>query len=420
MDRRCFLINAAKTLALLSGARFMGASAGNPTSNSDTEDNVMDTPTQQAGKDATNPITLFLCGDVMTGRGIDQILPHPSAPEIHESYMRSAKGYLKLAEQLNGPIPKPVDFTYIWGDALEEFERMAPDVKIINLETAVTTSNDWQEKGINYRMHPNNIPCITAAGIDCCVLANNHVLDWGEAGLIETLDTLERAGLQQAGAGKNIQQAEQPAIIPIQNKGRAIIFSFGHGSSGIPFDWAATKNRPGLNRLHDLSKDSVQRIASMTQAIKKPGDILVASIHWGSNWGYHIPADHIAFAHALIDEAGIDIIHGHSSHHPIGIEVYRNRPIFYGCGDFLNDYEGIHGMERFRGDLALMYFPVMDPSSGKLLRLEMIPTQTKRFRVNRATLEDATWLLNTLNRVSNQFRSSFTLEDDQRLNLQWA
>ena len=108
------------------------------------------------------PIIIFMCGDVMIGRGIDQVLPHPSDPLIHEPFMRSARGYVDIAEQINGPIPRPVSYSYIWGDALEEWERMATDVRIINLETSVTESDDyWQGKSIHYRMHPENIPTIT-------------------------------------------------------------------------------------------------------------------------------------------------------------------------------------------------------------------------------------------------------------------
>ena len=106
-----------------------------------------------------NLITIFMCGDVMTGRGIDQVLPHPSDPLIHEPYVRSARGYVDLAEKGNGPIQQPVSFSYIWGDALDELERVAPDLRMINLETSITKSNDyWKGKGINYRMHPENIP----------------------------------------------------------------------------------------------------------------------------------------------------------------------------------------------------------------------------------------------------------------------
>jgi poly-gamma-glutamate synthesis protein (capsule biosynthesis protein) len=123
-------------------------------------------------------ITIFMCGDVMTGRGIDQVLPHPSPPVIYEPYLKNARGYVEIAEEANGPIPQPVDFSYIWGDALDEWKRVRPDLRIINLETSVAKSGDyWKGKEINYRMSPENIPCITAAEVDYCFLANNHILD---------------------------------------------------------------------------------------------------------------------------------------------------------------------------------------------------------------------------------------------------
>jgi poly-gamma-glutamate synthesis protein (capsule biosynthesis protein) len=150
----------------------------------------------------TDLITLFLSGDVMTGRGIDQILPHPSDPVIHEGYMKDARGYVEIAEKVNGPIPRSVAPGYIWGDALDELERVAPDLRIVNLETAVTRSDDyWKGKEIHYRMHPGNIDCITAAKIDICALANNHILDWGYTGLKETLETLKKAKIRSVGQG---------------------------------------------------------------------------------------------------------------------------------------------------------------------------------------------------------------------------
>ncbi len=180
-------------------------------------------------------ITLFLGGDVMTGRGIDQILPHPSDPFIPEPYLRDAREYVRLAETASGSIPIPVSFDYLWGDALEEWERVRPDVKLINLETSITRSNDyWWGKGINYRMNPENIGCLIAAKIDCCSLANNHVLDWGYSGLVETIETLKTEQINIAGAGQDLQSAEAPAILEVKGKGRAIAFSFGVTTSGIP------------------------------------------------------------------------------------------------------------------------------------------------------------------------------------------
>jgi poly-gamma-glutamate synthesis protein (capsule biosynthesis protein) len=110
----------------------------------------------------------------MTGRGIDQVLPHPGDAQIYESHARWATDYVMLAERANGPIARPVSFDYIWGDALVELDRRWPDVRIINLETAVTQSSTPEPKGINYKMSPANVGVFLAAGIDCCVLANNH------------------------------------------------------------------------------------------------------------------------------------------------------------------------------------------------------------------------------------------------------
>ncbi len=363
-------------------------------------------------------LTLFLCGDVMTGRGIDQILPHPSAPRLHEDYMKNALGYVNLAEQASGPIKRPADYSYIWGDALAELERVSPDLRIINLETAVTRSEEWEDKGINYRMHPENIPCITAAKIDCCCLANNHVLDWGYDGLMETISTLRTSGVHCAGAGRGLKETEAPAVLEAGEKARVLVFSFGTGSSGIPAHWAPSENRPGVNLLPDFSEETAHRIGEKVREIKQAGDIALASIHWGRNWGYEVSQSERAFAHRLIDEAGIDVIHGHSSHHVKGIEVYRERLILYGCGDFLNDYEGIGGFESFRADLGLMYFVAVD-TAGRLRSLRMRPTKIKLLRVNYASEADGLWLRDLLNREGGRFGTATGQEEDGTLDLLW-
>jgi len=368
----------------------------------------------------SNLITIFMCGDVMTGRGIDQVLPHPGDPIIHEPYVRSATGYVELAERTNGPISKPVSFSYLWGDALGVLERVNPDLRMINLETSITTSNDyWRGKGIHYRMHPKNIPCLTAAKIDYCSLANNHVLDWGYGGLAETLETLKHANINSAGAGQNLQEAEMPAVMEVEGKGRVIVFSYGLQSSGIPFSWAASEDSPGVNLLRSLSDPTVRHIKEQVEAVKQQRDIVVASIHWGSNWGYGIRSEQREFAHKLIDHACVDVIHGHSSHHVKGIEVHKERPIIYGSGDFLNDYEGISGYENFRDDLALMYFLSMDPSTGKLIHLHMTPIQIKHFRTNRASRVDALWLRDALNKEGKKFGTRVEMNQDNTLTLKW-
>ena len=366
------------------------------------------------------PISLFLCGDVMTGRGVDQILPHPSDPALHEDYVLSALGYVALAESKHGTIPRSVAPEYIWGDALAELERAKPDALIVNLETSVTASDDWLDKGINYRMHPANVACLTAAGIDCCVLANNHVLDWGRAGLLETLDTLHAIGLRTAGAGRNGAEAHALAEIPLAQGGRVLVAAFGMPSSGVPPQWAATDDAPGVEVLEDLSDHNAERIARSVRAVKRPGDVVVASIHWGGNWGYAIGRAERRFAHRLIEESGVDIVYGHSSHHPKAIEVHAGKLVLYGCGDFVNDYEGISGYESYRSDLGLMYFPTLDAATGALVRLELVATQMKGFRVQRASVEDAQWLAELLEREGRPFDTRAQLREDGRIELVWG
>ena len=175
-----------------------------------------------------------------------------------------------------------------------------------------------------------------------------------------------------------------------------------------------------MNLLDDLSKKTIRQIANQVNAVKGKNDIVVASIHWGGNWGYHIPSEHSHFAHDLIDEANVDVVHGHSSHHPKGIEIYRNKPIIYGCGDFLNDYEGIRGYEQYRSDLGLMYFVTLNALTGELVRFQLVPTQIKQFRVNYANRTDTMWLKDMLNREGSKLNTQAKLNDDKTMFVHWA
>jgi poly-gamma-glutamate synthesis protein (capsule biosynthesis protein) len=374
----------------------------------------------QPEQHARDAVTLFVAGDVMTGRGIDQVLPYPGDPHIFEPYSRSAYDYVRLAERAHGPIPRPVDFNWIWGDALAALDRAVPAVRIINLETAISRrGTPWPQKGIQYRMNPDNIPCLTAAAIDCCVLANNHVLDWGYPGLEETLSSLADAGLATAGAGTDRAAARAPAVLALPGSGRVLVFAAGVRSSGIPSAWAATTKRPGLYLLADLSDDTVHDIATMLGAHRRSGDLAVISLHWGSNWGYDVPAAHRRFAHALIGEAGVDLVYGHSSHHPLGMEIYRGKPILYGCGDLINDYEGISGHEEYRSELALLYLVTLERPGGELLSLELVPLRRRRFRLQRAERNDIDWLGKTLSRESRLPGARITPTENATLRLEW-
>jgi poly-gamma-glutamate synthesis protein (capsule biosynthesis protein) len=369
------------------------------------------------GRDDARAVTLFLCGDVMTGRGIDHILAQPSDPQIFEQYVKDAGEYVTLAEAANGPVPRAARDAYIWGDAIAELAHREPRLRIANLETSITRSMEpWPGKGIHYRMNPANAGCLTAARLDACALANNHVLDFGFQGLRETLDVLAQHGIKTAGAGGDVVSAQAPAVLPLLPGSRLTLFAFGTPSSGIPAEWAASRNRAGVDLVSDLSKNTAARFGERIRRAKRRQDIALVSIHWGDNWGYDVPESHRRFSHWLIDE-GADLIHGHSSHHPRPMEVYRDRLILYGCGDFVNDYEGISGYEQYRDDLVLMYFATLVADSGKLIALQMVPMQIRNLRLRTPSRADAVWLKQRLAWASAPFGTRIDLDNDGVLTL---
>ena len=357
--------------------------------------------------------TIFLCGDLMIGRGIDQILPFPADPQLYEPYVTDAREYVVFAEQKNGPVPKPVDFSYIWGDALDELEKRNPDVRIVNLETSITNSIDfWRGKGINYKMSPGNLPCLHSASVDCCTLSNNHVLDWGYCGLVQTLDLLDESHISYSGAGRTIQEALRPAVFALRPGFRVLVFSLGSESSGIPPQWRATEKRAGVVIIDEYDKMSIRRIKEQVHAVRQSGDFVIVSIHWGGNWGYEIPAAQTEFAHALIEQAGVDLIHGHSSHHFKAVELYKGKPVLYGCGDFLNDYEGISGFEEFRSDLAIMYFIQVCPQNGEIVNMTLVPLQIRRMQLKKPQMADILHVRSVLNREGEHRGIHFSITED--------
>lgn len=344
-------------------------------------------------------VSLFLCGDVMLGRGVDQILPNAGDPQLIEPFMHDARAYVDLAEKANGPIPRPVGFDYPWGDALPVLDELAPDVRVVNLETSLTRSGEFDSgKSVHYRMSPGNLPALAAGRPDVCSLANNHTLDFGRSGLVETLGALSGAGLRWVGAGHDRDEAQRPAGIGTGTGARVLAFSVGTPSSGVPRGWEADGGLPGVD-LVDLRGDGAASFADRISAAKRPGDVVVVSIHWGSNWGYDVPGEHVDLAHRLID-AGANVVHGHSSHHPRPVEVYRGRLILYGCGDFINDYEGIAGYEEYRDDLRLLYLAQVEAGSGALAELRMVPMRARNMRLEHATDDDTAWLAATMDQIS--------------------
>ncbi|MCM2576968.1 CapA family protein [Streptomyces meridianus] len=363
-------------------------------------------------------VTLCFCGDVMLGRGVDQILPHPGDAELRESHVRDARAYVEMVEKVNGRVPRPAGFAWPWGEALQVLDATAPDVRVLNLETSVTRHDAFAPgKGVHYRMNPANLPCLAAAHPDVCVLANNHVLDFGRRGLEETLDALHTHGFRTAGAGRNAAEAARPAVVPLDGGGRVLVFACAMPSSGVPHDWAATDDRSGLDFVAEPSDAAASAITDRIRRERRPGDVVIVSVHWGGNWGYRVSRGEVRFAHALTD-GGADVVFGHSSHHPRPAEIHRGRTVLYGCGDFVDDYEGISGHEHYRDDLRLLWCVTVRPGTAPGVR--MVPLQSRRMRLVAASDEDAEWLRGVLDRIGRDLGSHVDREPDGVLTLRAA
>ncbi len=371
----------------------------------------------------------------MSGRGVDQILPTPSEPTLYESFITDARDYVQLAERRNGPIPRDADFEYVWGAALDVWREYIPDLYVMNLETSVTThAQPWPEKGIHYRMHPANSRLLQVSGTDnvrhaasgrlvdaepdkgarqvCYSLANNHVLDFGRDGLRETLQTLESRGLSVCGAGRSAREAS--AAARPEGTG-ADVFAVGIGNSGIPGEWKATDTRPGVHAFSRLNRSTIDSEAARIRDELPARETGIVSVHWGGNWDWSVSKAERAFAHELIDNAGVSIVHGHSSHHMKGIELYHGALILYGCGDFVSDYEGIPGHESYRPDLSIMYFADIDPDTRTVESVRIVPLQSHRFSLRPVSASDLKWVEQVFRRESEPFDTTVARTDSGEL-----
>ncbi|WP_040840792.1 CapA family protein [Nocardia brevicatena] len=358
-------------------------------------------------------VTVLLGGDVMLGRGVDQVLPQPGDPTLREPWVRDARHYVELAEWANGPVPRPCGYDWPWGEVPGLLDDLAPEVRLVNLETAITADGYFAPgKDIHYRMQPGNLPALTAIGPDVCALSNNHSLDFGIGGLVDTLEALAGVNIRAVGAGADLAAAQQPAAVPLSDGRRVLIASVSTRSSGVPPDWAAATDRPGVWRLAHPSAGHADDVAAQMSAHRRGGELMIVSVHWGSNWGYGIGLSERQFAHRLID-AGIDIVHGHSAHHPRPIEIYRGKPILYGCGDVIDDYEGIGGHESYRPDLRLLYLIALAPAEPVILR--MLPLRIRRIRLERAGRTDTQWLRTRLADISRRFGTQVEIGPDDLL-----
>ncbi len=279
-----------------------------------------------------NELRLLLVGDVMLGRGVNAVLRHTR-------------------------------IAYPWGDTLALFEEA--DFRICNLECAISNRGEpWPDKAFHFRTDTKNVAVLGAAHIDAVSLANNHVLDFGDQALADTVAVLDAAGIAHAGAGANLAEAFRPATARVGARTIGMV-AFTDNEP----QWEAGEARAGIAYVPvDFEEERARLLFETIEKARPRCDILVVAAHWGPNWGYEPPPRQIPFAHRMID-LGADVVFGHSGHVFRAVEIYRGRPILYCTGNFVDDY-AVDEVER--NDESFIFF--VDIGPGGPTRLRLYPT----------------------------------------------
>ncbi len=285
---------------------------------------------------------IALLGDVMLGRLVNQQL------------------------KASGP-------AYPWGDTVPVLQRA--DIRLANLECVLADGGTPQPgKVFHFRSDLKNVETLRYAGIDVVSLANNHVLDFGAGAFRETLPALDTAGILHAGAGLDREAASRPAVRRVG--GTAVGFiAFTDNQPG----WEAAGTSPGV--YYVPAADAGRRVVGLLELVRRTKarvELLIVSAHWGPNWGSEAPHEHQELARALID-AGADVVFGHSPHIFRGVGLYRNRPILYSAGDFVDDY-AVDPEER--NDQSFIF--MLETRAGAPHTLRLYPTIITDFQARLA------------------------------------
>ena len=279
-------------------------------------------------------LTLAFLGDLMLGRGVSRMLGDHT-PE------------------------------WFWGNVLTILRQT--DGVIANLEAPITTSNEqWRRswKTFHFRADPAAIRILECGNVRFVCLANNHILDFGAPGLLDTLRALDAAGVHHAGAGRNAVEAAAPTVLELPGLKVGLIAATDNMR---PF--AAGPDRPGTNFI--AIADEPGKLAwidrSVSEVRQAGAGLVVLSLHWGPNMRMTPPRHFRRFAHAAIDH-GVDVIHGHSAHVVQAIERHGGGIILYDTGNFIDDYWKF----PFRQTTTSFVF-LLDIEDGRSARLRMVP-----------------------------------------------
>ncbi len=203
----------------------------------------------------------------------------------------------------------------------------AADWSMVNLETAITERGEKQPKNFHFRAPASAYQAVQAAGVDMVSIANNHTLDYGQIGLLDTLDGAKAANMPVVGAGRNVTEAYEPYITTVKGVKLGVVALSQVWELAGP--WKATATKPGIAMAHDrkLSVAAVKKARSLA-------DVVIVYLHWGTEDVNCPNTDQKSIAKELA-VAGADIIVGTHSHVPQGDGFSGKTYVHYGLGNFL-------------------------------------------------------------------------------------
>ena len=284
-------------------------------------------------------------------------------------------GDLMLGRQVSEAAARRAPESF-WGDVLPSLRGC--DAVFANLETPITAQRrEWRRcwKAFRFRADPRVTDVLRAGNVQFVSLANNHILDFENEGLLDTMVHLDAAAIAWAGAGRNSAEAMRPAVLQVGDVKVAVI-AF---TNTLP-EFAASANDPGTNHLKVRADHiTLGLLDLLVRDLRRQGvSIVVVSVHWGPNLRPWPPRRYRAFAHAVM-ELDVDVFHGHSAHLLQGIERRGRGVILYDTGDFLDDYWVFPGIRTDRSILFIAEFEQV-----RLRRLRLIPVSLSSMQTNLA------------------------------------
>lgn len=219
------------------------------------------------------------------------------------------------------------------------------DFAIVNLEAPIVESETQPitKCGPNLKTSPKVIDSLRYAGVGMVTLANNHIMDYGEPGLKDTVRNLESAGILHVGTGENLKEAQGVKYVNVKDKTLAIINCCEHEFS------IASESGPGANPL-----DPIHQYHAIQEARQKADYVLVI-VHGGHEY-WQLPSPRMVETYRFFVDAGADAVVNHHQHCFSGYETYKGKPILYGLGNLCFQYTSRHDSVWNYGYLTMITF----------------------------------------------------------------